>query len=48
MVGGEIAKYGTLPIEFLLRLGNDIQNLIYTLARFEIITATTIDLNNFN
>ena len=47
MVGGEIAKYGTLPIEFLLRLGNDIQNLIYTLARFEIITAPSIDLNNF-
>ncbi len=47
LVGGEIGRYDTIPLEFFIRLAQNFQNLLFTLAKFEVITEGGIDLNNF-
>ncbi len=47
-IGGEIGRYHTIPINFFSQLAQSLQQLLTTLAKFEIITQGGIDLNNFN
>ncbi len=44
---GEIGKYNTLPIEYLVEISKKLQTLLQTIAKVSITDTSTIDLNNF-
>lgn len=46
-IGGELGKYNSLPIDVLVRLAQDLQELVLTLAKYDLPTNESIDLNNF-
>lgn len=46
-IGGELGKYNSLPIDVLVKLAQDLQELVYTLAKYDLPTNESIDLNNF-
>ena len=46
-IGGELGKYNSLPIDVLIKLAQDLQELVYTLAKYDLPTTESIDLNNF-
>ncbi len=46
-IGGELGKYNSLPIDVLIKLAQDFQELVYTLAKYDLPTSESIDLNNF-
>ncbi|TAE25118.1 MAG: hypothetical protein EAZ91_19510 [Cytophagales bacterium] len=46
-VGGEIGKYNSLPVEYLIEIAKNLQNLLQTLAKVNVSDGSTIDLNNF-
>jgi hypothetical protein len=46
-VEGEIGKYKTLPIEYLIKLSENLQKLIQDIARFQLEADGAIDLSNF-
>jgi hypothetical protein len=46
-IGGELGRYNSLPIDVLIKLAQDLQELVYTLAKYDLPTTESIDLNNF-
>jgi hypothetical protein len=46
-IGGELGKYHSLPIDVLVKLAQDLQELVFTLAKYDLPAAESIDLNNF-
>lgn len=44
---GELGKYNSLPIDILIKLAQDFQELVYTLAKYDLPANESIDLNNF-
>lgn len=46
-ISGEIGKYNTLPIDYLVEISKTLQNLLQTIAKVNISETSTIDLNNF-
>jgi len=46
-IGGELGKYNSLPIDVLVKLARDLQELVFTLAKYDLPTNESIDLNNF-
>jgi hypothetical protein len=35
-IGGELGKYNSLPIDVLIKLAQDLQELVYTLAKYDL------------
>jgi len=46
-VSGEIAKFHTLPVDFLIQVRINFRGLVNTLAKHTISESESIDLNNF-
>jgi len=46
-IGGELGKYNSLPIDSLVKIAQDLQELVYTLAKHDLPSNEPIDLNNF-
>jgi hypothetical protein len=46
-IGGEMGKYNSLPIETLVKIAQDFQELLMTIAKFDLPSSEPIDLNNF-
>jgi hypothetical protein len=46
-IGGELGKYNSLPIDVLIKLAQDLQELVYTLAKYDLPATESIDLKNF-
>lgn len=46
-IGGELGKYNSLPIDVLVKLAQDLQELVFTLARYDLPSNESIDINNF-
>lgn len=46
-IGGELGKYNSLPVDILVKIAQDLQELIYTLAEHDLSSSEAIDLDNF-
>lgn len=46
-IGGEIAKSHSLPIDYFINISKNLQDLILSLAKHDLIEDNSIDLNNF-
>lgn len=46
-ISGEMGKYNSLPIETLVKIAQDFQELIMTIAKSDLPSSEPIDLNNF-
>lgn len=46
-VEGEIGKHNTLPIEYLVKLAENLQKLLLDIAKYQLEVDGAIDLNNF-
>lgn len=47
-IGGELGQYNSLPIDDLVKIAQDLQELIFTIAKFDLASDESIDLRNFN
>jgi len=45
--GGELGKFNSLPLDFLIRFAGDFQNLIDTLVRYDLPQDEAVDPDNF-
>jgi hypothetical protein len=46
-IGGELGKYHSIPIDVLVKLAQNFQKLINTIAEFDLPSDSPIDLSNF-
>jgi len=46
-IGGEIGRYNSLPIDYLVRFASAFQELVLTLAKYDLPSDTPINLDNF-
>ncbi|MGB5944404.1 MAG: hypothetical protein WBG71_16075 [Leeuwenhoekiella sp.] len=46
-IEGELGKYQTLPIESLIKIAESLQELVMSIAKYDLPTNESIDLNNF-
>ncbi len=46
-IEGEIGKYQTIPVDSLIKIGQHFQELVLSLAKYDLSEAEGIDLNNF-
>jgi hypothetical protein len=46
-IGGELGKYNSLPIDDLVRISQDLQELVLTIAKFDLPSEESIDIQNF-
>ena len=46
-IGGELGQYNSLPIDTLVKIAQDLQELVFTLAKFDLPSAEPVDMNNF-
>jgi hypothetical protein len=46
-IGGELGKYNSLPVDVLVKIAQELQELIYALARHDLPSNEPIDINNF-
>ncbi len=46
-IEGELGKFKTLPVEYLVKIASKLQTLILNIARYDLEGDETIDLNNF-
>jgi hypothetical protein len=46
-IGGELGKYNSLPIDTLIKIAQYLQELVFTLAKYDLPASEPIDLNNF-
>lgn len=46
-IGGEVGKYNTLPVDYLVNLAKHLQDLIQDIANYDLPSDEPIDLNNF-
>lgn len=46
-IGGELGKYNSLPVDILVKIAIDLQNLVTSIAKHTLSSDEPIDLNNF-
>lgn len=46
-IGGELGQYNSLPIDTLIKIAQELQELVFTLAKYDLPTNEEVDLNNF-
>lgn len=46
-IGGELGKYNSLPIDTLIKIAKDLQELVLSIAKFDLPTTELINLDNF-
>lgn len=46
-IGGELGKYNSLPIDTLIKIAQDLQGLVVTIAKYDLPACDILDLNNF-
>ncbi|HUX59553.1 MAG TPA: hypothetical protein VMV77_21450 [Bacteroidales bacterium] len=46
-IGGALGQYNSLPIDTLIKIAQDLQELVFTLAKIDLPANEAIDLNNF-
>jgi len=46
-IGGEMGKYNSLPIDYLIKFSSNMQELISTLAKYDLPSDESIDIENF-
>lgn len=46
-IEGELGKFQTLPIESLIKIAESLQELVMSIAKYDLPTNESIDLNNF-
>jgi hypothetical protein len=46
-IGGELGKYNSLPIDTLIKIAQDLQELVMTIAKYDLPANDTINLDNF-
>jgi len=46
-IGGELGQYNSLPIDTLIKIALDLQELVFTLAKIDLPANEAVDLNNF-
>jgi hypothetical protein len=46
-IGGELGRYNSLPIDDLVKIAQDFQELIFSIAKFDLPSTEAIDLKNF-
>ena len=46
-IGGELGKYNSLPIDTLIKISQDLQDLVMTIAKFDLPSSDAINLDNF-
>ena len=46
-IEGELGKYQTLPIDSLVKIAETFQNLILSIAKYDVSSDNSIDYNNF-
>lgn len=46
-IGGELGKYNSLPLDSLIKIAQDLQELVFALAKYDLPSNEPIDLNNF-
>src|SRR5690606_5608230 len=46
-IEGELGKYQTLPVDSLIKIAQALQELIISIAKYDLDANETIDLNNF-
>jgi hypothetical protein len=46
-IGGELGQYNSLPIDTLIKIAQDLQKLVFTLAKIDLPAYEAVDLNNF-
>lgn len=46
-IEGELGRYQTLPIEALIKIAESLQELVMSIAKYDLPTSESIDLNNF-
>ncbi|MEZ5072183.1 MAG: hypothetical protein R2751_14790 [Bacteroidales bacterium] len=46
-IGGELGRYNSLPIDVLIKIAQHLQDLVFTIAKYDLPTSESIDLSNF-
>jgi len=46
-IGGELGKYNSLPIDTLIKIAQDLQELVMTIAKYDLPSSDAINLDNF-
>ena len=46
-IEGELGRYQTLPIESLIKIAESLQELVMSIAKYDLPTSEAVDLNNF-
>ena len=46
-IEGELGKFQTLPVESLIKIAESLQELVMSIAKYDLPTDEAIDLNNF-
>ena len=46
-IGGELGKYNSLPIDILIKIAQDLQELVMTIAKYDLPSSDAINLDNF-
>ena len=46
-IGGELGKYNSLPIDTLIKIAQDLQELVMTIAKFDLPSSEIVNLDNF-
>lgn len=46
-ISGELGKYNSIPIETLIKIAQDLQELVVTIAKYDLPESDILDLNNF-
>lgn len=46
-IGGELGRYNSLPIDSLIKIASHLQELVFSLAKYDLPSNEPIDLNNF-
>ena len=46
-IGGELGKYNSLPIETLIKIAQDFQELVLNIAKYDLQTTDPINLDTF-
>ena len=46
-VSGEVGRYNSLPVDYLVEIAKNLQTFLQTLAKVNVSEGSTLDLNNF-
>lgn len=46
-IGGDLGQYNSLPVDTLVKIAQDLQELVFTLAKTDLSSIEPVDMNNF-